>query len=72
MAGPHVVGAVALLLSARPDLRGNPDAVMELVKQRSVPTTSSQNCGAIPGRQVPNNTFGYGLLDTYQMVKTVL
>jgi serine protease AprX len=64
MAAPHVTGLVALLLSADPLLRGNVDAIENIIRQSSVPlTTTTQDCGGVPGTQVPNNTFGYGRID---------
>ncbi len=62
MAGPHVAGAVAVLLSASPGLRGDPDAVESCIVATAVPRTSAQTCGGVPGSQVPNNTFGNGRL----------
>jgi serine protease AprX len=64
MAAPHVTGLVALMLSADPLLRGNVDAIEDIIRQSSVPlTTTIQDCGGVPGTQVPNNTFGYGRID---------
>ena len=63
MATPHVAGAVALLLSARPVLRGNPDAVQSLFAHTAVPRTSATSCGPISGTAIPNNTYGWGRLD---------
>jgi subtilisin family serine protease len=63
MASPHVAGVAALVLSAAPALKGNPDAVIALLEQSAQPLTSTQNCGAYPGAQVPNAVFGYGLVD---------
>jgi subtilisin family serine protease len=37
MAGPHVAGAVALLLSAVPSLSGNPDAIEQRLNDTAVP-----------------------------------
>jgi uncharacterized repeat protein (TIGR01451 family) len=65
MAAPHVTGLVALMLSADPLLRGNVDAIENIIRQSSVPlTTTTQDCGGLPGSQVPNNTFGYGRIDS--------
>jgi len=66
MAGPHAAGAVALLLSARPDLAGDVDTVEGILKATAVPLTTTQDCGTIPGDQVPNNTYGFGRLDAYE------
>ena len=63
MAAPHVAGAVALLLNARPTLRGDVDAIEEALFSNALERTSSQDCGGVPGTNVPNNTYGYGRLD---------
>ncbi len=63
MAGPHVTGVVALLWSAVPRLIGKVKETMTILRQTSRALTSTQNCGDIPGSQIPNNTFGYGLID---------
>ncbi len=59
MAAPHVAGAVALLWSARPHLRGRIDGTIALLNGAAVPIPSS----ACSSSGVPNNTFGYGRLD---------
>jgi serine protease AprX len=63
MAGPHTVGMVALILSARPQLRGDVDAIQNLLEQSAVRRTSTQICGGVPGSTIPNNTFGWGRVD---------
>jgi len=63
MAGPHVVGLVALLLSAHPELRGHVDTIEHIIESSAVPRTDSQSCGDIPGTDVPNNTYGWGRVD---------
>ena len=68
MAGPHVVGVVALLLSAQPDLDGNPDAIEPIITASSVPRTSSQTCNGVPGSSIPNNTYGWGRVDALAAV----
>lgn len=60
MAGPHVAGLVALLISAQPCLAGNVDAIEQHILDTVVPRTTGQTCGGVPGSQVPNNTYGYG------------
>lgn len=69
MAGPHVAGAVALLLAAHPTLRGNVDAVETLLERTALPKTTTQNCGTVPGTADPNNTYGYGRLDALSAVR---
>ncbi|MEZ4519660.1 MAG: hypothetical protein R3C44_23465 [Chloroflexota bacterium] len=54
---------VALLLSADPDLIGNVDAVESAVTQTAVPLTTDQVCGSDTPETVPNNVYGWGLID---------
>ena len=63
MAGPHVAGLVALLISAHPQLRGQVDAIERIIEQTAVPRTNSLTCGGIPGTQIPNNSYGWGRID---------
>jgi subtilisin family serine protease len=72
MAAPHVAGLVALLVSARPWLKGQVDEIESIIRLSAVPLTTTQNC-SIPGSQVPNNTYGWGRIDAwaaYQMLLT--
>jgi len=63
MAGPHVAGGVALLLSAFPSLIGNVTAVESRLTSSAKPITlSTTTCSSAAGA-VPNNVFGYGRLD---------
>jgi len=63
MATPHVAGAVLLLWSAFPSLRGNVDGTEQLLERtaRGLPTTDG--CGGNTAAQIPNNTYGYGRID---------
>jgi subtilisin family serine protease len=72
MAGPHVAGLVALMISANPDLAGQVDTIEQIIEQTAVPKTTEQNCGDIPGTQVPNNTYGYGRVDALAAVEAAL
>ncbi len=63
MAGPHVAGGAALLLSAFPSLMGNVTAIESRLTSSAKPITlSSTTCGSAAGA-VPNNVYGYGRLD---------
>jgi serine protease AprX len=63
MAGPHVAGGAALLLSAFPSLIGNVDAVESRLTSsaKDLPLTTA-TCSSAAG-VVPNNVYGHGRLD---------
>jgi subtilisin family serine protease len=63
MAGPHVVGLVALLISAHPELKGQVDGIERIIEYTAVPRTDPQSCGGVPGTEIPNNTYGWGRVD---------
>ena len=73
MAGPHVVGVVALLWSARPSLVRNIAATKTLLQNTANPavTVTPQTCGGTPSTQIPNNSFGYGRVDALAAVNAV-
>jgi len=59
MATPHVAGAVALVLSADPSLRGQVSVVEDILKDAAF-HISSTLCSS---NGIPNNVFGYGRLN---------
>jgi len=63
MAGPHVAGLAALLISANPDLAGDVDRLERAIAISAVPKTVAQDCGGYPGNQIPNAVFGRGRID---------
>ncbi|HEY3386280.1 MAG TPA: S8 family peptidase, partial [Saprospiraceae bacterium] len=72
MAGPHVAGLVALMISANPDLAGQVDLIEEIIEATAVPKTTDQQCGEIPGSEVPNNTYGFGRIDALAAVQAAI
>ncbi len=73
MAGPHVVGAVALLWSANPALIGDIDRTEQILRDTARPYTGVvQNPGECDDGPVPNNGAGAGLLDAYAAVRAAL
>ncbi|HKP54868.1 MAG TPA: S8 family serine peptidase [Chloroflexia bacterium] len=73
MAGPHVVGVVALLWSARPQLVRDIATTKTILQNTANPnvTAPAQTCGGIPSSQIPNNSFGYGRVDALAAVNSV-
>jgi serine protease AprX len=70
MAAPHVAGAVALLLSAAPGYSGNVEAIEYTLTSSAEPRTSNQGCGGDSPTDVPNNVWGWGILDVLTAVES--
>jgi subtilisin family serine protease len=68
MAGPHVAGLVALIVSADPLLKGNVDRIEDIIEQSAVRKTTTELCGGDSSTQVPNNTYGWGRIDALAAV----
>ncbi len=71
MAGPHLVGVVALIWSANPALVGEIDRTEQILIQTAKPYSGSTSEGCFTG-DIPNNAYGYGLVDAYAAVKMAL
>jgi hypothetical protein len=67
MAGPHLVGVVALMWSANPALIGNVDATRQILID-----TADAYTGEIPAcaqeSSDPQLSIGYGMVNAYQAV----
>ncbi len=73
MAGPHVAGAVALLISAQPSLAGQVDSIETLLKMTAEPVYTYRNdtCGNTPMTVFPNNMVGYGRINLVSAIQRV-
>ncbi|GER80860.1 MAG: S8 family serine peptidase [Anaerolineales bacterium] len=71
MAGPHAVGAVALLWSVAPDLIGDIDRTEQILIQSAQSYRGDTAYGCFEGG-VPNAAYGYGILNVYEAVKLAL
>lgn len=68
MAGPHVVGQVALMWSANPKLIGDIEKTRAIIIKTAKKKDAEKSCGEdVTAR--PNNTYGYGIIDIYASVK---
>ncbi len=72
MAGPHVVGVVALIWSAQPNLIGDIDATEQLIMDTAQPYTGTTSDGSCFTGNKPSNAYGYGVVDVYAAVKKAL
>jgi hypothetical protein len=70
MASPHSMGAMALVLSACPELRGNVYGLFELLQDNADPPPPGI-CGAPPDGE-GNYTYGYGYLNALSAVQACL
>lgn len=72
MAGPHVAGLVALVLSARPDLAGQVELIEQFIEETAVPKFGWQDCSDNEGLNYPNSTYGYGRVNALAAVNAAL
>jgi serine protease AprX len=72
MAGPHIVGTVALMISADPSLAGNVNQIESIIETTALGRTTTENCGGVPGTNIPNNTYGHGIVDALAAVNSVM
>jgi subtilisin family serine protease len=72
MAGPHVAGLVALLVSANPRLAGMVNRLEDIIEQTAVKKTTTEGCGFDSPTAVPNNTYGWGRIDALAAVLEAL
>ena len=72
MAGPHVVGLVALMLSANPVLAGHVEDIEDIIEQTTVYFADTLDCGASLGTARPNHAYGWGRVDALGAVQAVL
>jgi serine protease AprX len=64
MSAPHLAGAIALLWSAHPELRGNVNlSETLLLNSANHHVSAAGKCGGTSSREIPNNLFGYGRVD---------
>jgi subtilisin family serine protease len=73
MAGPHVVGVVALLWSARPELVRQITETKVLLQMSANPDVDVVEpipmCGTTSPEDIPNNFFGYGRVDAFAAIQ---
>jgi hypothetical protein len=63
---------MALLISARPDLAGQPGLLESFIDAAAVPLTTSQGCGGDAPDDVPNHVYGNGRIDALASLQAAL
>jgi subtilisin family serine protease len=71
MAAPHVAGAVALILSAEPDLVGKVDQIESSCAKPRSRSRRPPRRGGVRGTETLNNTYGWGRIDVKAAVDMV-
>lgn len=73
MAGPHLAGVVALMWSANAQLIGDIATTEQILLETAQPLSGATVvCGGAEGEALPNNLYGYGLVDAYAAVERAL
>jgi len=72
MAGPHVAGAVALIISANPALAGQVEIIETLLEKTAIPLTDTMNCSGLRGSSRPNPVYGYGRINVLAALEAAL
>ena len=72
MAGPHVAGAVALIISANPSLAGKVDIIEDILETTAIVKTDTLSCDGISGMEHPNPVYGFGRIDVLAAVELAL
>ena len=72
MAGPHVAGAVALIISANPNLAGKVEVIEDILESTAVAKMDTLNCDGISGMEIPNPVYGFGRIDVLAAVEQAL
>ena len=72
MAGPHVAGAVALIIAANPQLAGQVETIETLLEQTAVQKTAVQDSCTADPQAIPNNFYGHGRIDVLAAVNEAL
>lgn len=72
MAGPHVAGAVALIISANPSLAGRVDVIEGILESTAISKTDTLSCDGVSGMEIPNPVYGFGRIDALAAVNQAL
>lgn len=69
MAGPHVAGTIALMISANPELRGQVETIESILRQSTDILTDTISCIGAGPETHPNAIYGYGRINALRAVE---
>ena len=69
MAGPHVVGAVSLIINANPSLRGRVEIIENILIETAVNKFADMDCFDFLGQNAPNHVYGAGRINLLKAVE---
>ncbi len=72
MAGPHVAGVVALMISANPALAGNVERIETILEQTATPLHEDNDCGSVDQFPMVNYLHGFGRIDAKAAVEAAI
>jgi serine protease AprX len=73
MAGPHVAGVAALMMSARPDMKGQVETMESIMETTATNRFAfSPFCGGDNSSTDPNNFYGHGRIDALAAVNAAV
>ncbi len=72
MAGPHVAGVVALVISANPELGGKVDEIQDILELTADQMTRQDSCGSFTAAEIPNFIYGHGRINALKAVEMAM
>lgn len=72
MAGPHVAGVVALVISANPHLAGKVNEIQDILELTADPMTRQDSCGSFTAAEIPNFIYGHGRINALNAVEMAM
>ncbi|MDQ3141530.1 MAG: S8 family peptidase [Bacteroidota bacterium] len=72
MAGPHVAGLVALIISAKPSLAGQVEKIETIIEESSKFQESHLDCTGFNNAARPNHMYGYGMIRAKAAIEMAL
>ncbi|KAJ9068044.1 hypothetical protein DSO57_1032684 [Entomophthora muscae] len=67
-AAPLAAGGSLLVMAACPHLQRDPSALAEILHKSATPKYSTKGCGGDTDKSIPNNEYGFGLLDVQKAI----